>query len=40
MADKTQLNRLFTNLFQNAVEACNNRETCILTVSEEITATK
>ncbi|HEX5113231.1 MAG TPA: HAMP domain-containing sensor histidine kinase, partial [Saprospiraceae bacterium] len=32
-ADKTQLNRLFTNLFQNAVEACE-KEQCIINVNE------
>lgn len=36
LADKTQLNRLFTNLFQNAVEACTRREGCTVIVSEEI----
>ncbi|MBE7169978.1 MAG: HAMP domain-containing histidine kinase [Williamsia sp.] len=35
-ADKTQVNRLFTNLFQNAVEACNNKELCLLSVTEEL----
>jgi two-component system, NtrC family, nitrogen regulation sensor histidine kinase NtrY len=33
-ADKTQLNRLFTNLLQNAVEACN-KDKRIISVSEE-----
>ena len=32
--DKTQMNRLFTNLFQNAVEACDDNEQCIIDVSE------
>ncbi|HET9824901.1 MAG TPA: HAMP domain-containing sensor histidine kinase [Chitinophagaceae bacterium] len=32
--DKTQMNRLFTNLFQNAVEACDEKERCIINVSE------
>ena len=36
LADKTQLNRLFTNLFQNAVEACDKRETCTVIVTEEV----
>ncbi|MEJ7740390.1 MAG: ATP-binding protein [Chitinophagaceae bacterium] len=36
MADKTQLNRLFTNLFQNAVEACIHESVCTVTISEEI----
>ncbi len=34
-ADKTQLNRLFTNLLQNAVEACH-KEKRIISVSEEL----
>ena len=25
-ADKTQMNRLFTNLFRNAVEACEGKD--------------
>lgn len=33
MADKTQMNRLFTNLFQNAVEACE-KDQCIINVNE------
>jgi nitrogen fixation/metabolism regulation signal transduction histidine kinase len=36
LADKTQLNRLFTNLFQNAVEACTKRELCSVVVTEEV----
>ncbi|HEV8505875.1 MAG TPA: HAMP domain-containing sensor histidine kinase [Chitinophagaceae bacterium] len=32
-ADKTQMNRLFTNLFQNAVEACE-KEQCVINVNE------
>jgi signal transduction histidine kinase len=36
-ADKTQLNRLFTNLLQNALEACHNQETCVISLSEELT---
>jgi signal transduction histidine kinase len=36
LADKTQLNRLFTNLFQNAVEACYNNDEKILRVDEEL----
>lgn len=35
-ADKTQLNRLFTNLLQNAVEACDNVENKKIVMSEEI----
>lgn len=38
MADRTQLNRLFTNLFQNATEAFSNKEERIVTVTEEVTA--
>jgi nitrogen fixation/metabolism regulation signal transduction histidine kinase len=34
-ADKTQLNRLFTNLLQNALEACH-KEKRIISVSEEL----
>src|SRR5205814_3688817 len=33
-ADKTQMNRLFTNLFQNAVEACEEKANCVIHVSE------
>ena len=36
-ADKTQLNRLFTNLLQNALEACINNPRRVISVSEEIT---
>lgn len=32
-ADKTQMNRLFTNLFANAVEACSGRN-CVIVISE------
>lgn len=32
--DKTQMNRLFTNLFQNAVEACDDKDRCIIDVTE------
>ena len=35
-ADKTQLNRLFTNLLQNAVEACDNKEHKKIVMSEEL----
>ena len=34
-ADKTQMNRLFTNLFANAVEACVDRD-CRIVVTEEL----
>jgi nitrogen fixation/metabolism regulation signal transduction histidine kinase len=35
-ADKTQLNRLFTNLLQNAVEACDNKAHKKIVMSEEL----
>ncbi len=35
-ADKTQLNRLFTNLLQNALEACYSKDKRVLSVSEEL----
>ena len=35
-ADRTQMNRLFTNLFANAVEACNGNDVCAIDVNEEI----
>ena len=35
-ADKTQLNRLFTNLLQNAVEACLNKDPREVVMSEEL----
>jgi two-component system, NtrC family, nitrogen regulation sensor histidine kinase NtrY len=35
-ADKTQLNRLFTNLLQNALEACHDQETCAISIYEEL----
>ncbi|HTR29509.1 MAG TPA: HAMP domain-containing sensor histidine kinase [Puia sp.] len=35
-ADKTQLNRLFTNLLQNALEACDNNSRRVISVSEEV----
>ena len=34
-ADKTQMNRLFTNLFANAMEACNGTAFCRIEVVEE-----
>ena len=34
-ADKTQMNRLFTNLFANAVEACDGIRICKIEVLEE-----
>lgn len=35
-ADKTQLNRLFTNLLQNAIEAASNRNEKIVSVTESM----
>lgn len=35
-ADKTQLNRLFTNLMQNAVEAAASKTTRFITIDEEL----
>jgi len=35
-ADKTQMNRLFTNLLQNALEACHDQETCTISIFEEL----
>jgi signal transduction histidine kinase len=34
-ADKTQMNRLFTNLFTNAVEACNGDVQCRMDIYEQ-----
>ncbi|QEC58276.1 sensor histidine kinase [Flavisolibacter ginsenosidimutans] len=36
MADKTQMNRLFTNLLTNAVDACSEERKCIVTIGESI----
>lgn len=35
-ADKTHMNRLFTNLLTNAVDACIDREKCKIEISEEV----
>lgn len=35
-ADKTQMNRLFTNLFANAVEACNDNNVCQIEINETL----
>jgi signal transduction histidine kinase len=35
-ADRTHINRLFTNLLTNAVEACTQKEICQISISEEI----
>lgn len=34
--DKTQLNRLFTNLVQNAIEASENKDQCVIKISEKV----
>lgn len=34
MADKTHMNRLFTNLLTNAVEACSDKEVCHIDITE------
>ena len=34
MADKTQMNRLFTNLLTNAVDACSEERKCVVTIGE------
>ncbi|MBB1284019.1 HAMP domain-containing histidine kinase [Flavisolibacter sp. BT320] len=34
--DKTHMNRLFTNLLTNAVDACSERQQCIVTITEKI----
>jgi len=39
-ADRSQMNRLFTNLFQNAVEASEGKEIIPITITEEINANK
>jgi two-component system nitrogen regulation sensor histidine kinase NtrY len=35
-ADKTHMNRLFTNLLTNAIEACDGDRPCVLQIDEEI----
>jgi two-component system, NtrC family, nitrogen regulation sensor histidine kinase NtrY len=35
-ADKTQMNRLFTNLIANATEACSRNEKCMVLVREAV----
>lgn len=39
-ADKTQMNRLFTNLLANAVEACSEDETCRILIDEKRSGSK
>jgi nitrogen fixation/metabolism regulation signal transduction histidine kinase len=34
-ADKTQMNRVFTNLIANGVEACSQNQKCLITIKEE-----
>lgn len=34
-ADKTQMNRLFTNLLANAVQACRDSDSCNITIDEK-----
>jgi nitrogen fixation/metabolism regulation signal transduction histidine kinase len=34
-ADRTQMNRLFTNLLANAMEACNGQATCRVEINEQ-----
>jgi two-component system nitrogen regulation sensor histidine kinase NtrY len=35
-ADKTQINRLFTNLLQNGTEACHDKDICKINITEEL----
>jgi nitrogen fixation/metabolism regulation signal transduction histidine kinase len=35
-ADKTHMNRLFTNLLANAIDACSERHTCTVRITEKI----
>lgn len=39
-ADRTQINRLFTNLFQNAIEASEGKHLIPITINQEIYANK
>jgi nitrogen fixation/metabolism regulation signal transduction histidine kinase len=39
-ADKTQMNRLFTNLFTNAVQACKDGKSCRIVIDEKLDAGK
>jgi two-component system, NtrC family, nitrogen regulation sensor histidine kinase NtrY len=39
-ADRSQINRLFTNLFQNAIEASNGKELVNIVITEEVNANK
>jgi two-component system, NtrC family, nitrogen regulation sensor histidine kinase NtrY len=40
LADKTQMNRLFTNLLQNAVEACGDKGHCTIQIGEKLSEGK
>ncbi|HYH14416.1 MAG TPA: HAMP domain-containing sensor histidine kinase, partial [Flavisolibacter sp.] len=35
-ADKTHMNRLFTNLLTNSIEACGNDQMCIIEITESV----
>ena len=35
-ADKTHMNRLFTNLLTNAIDACSSNDKCLIEITEEI----
>lgn len=35
--DKTHMNRLFTNLLTNALDACSERSQCLVTIAERLT---
>lgn len=39
-ADKTHMNRLFTNLITNAIEACNGHSTCVVEIEEALQENK
>jgi signal transduction histidine kinase len=39
-ADRSQINRLFTNLLQNAIEASAGKEMINITITEEVSANK
>jgi two-component system, NtrC family, nitrogen regulation sensor histidine kinase NtrY len=39
-ADRSQINRLFTNLFQNAIEASNGKEHVSIIITEQVNANK
>ncbi len=35
-ADKTHMNRVFTNLLANAIDACSEKENCLVLITEEM----